>query len=429
MERPTKGATRRALPDCVIAGGYLVWYEVTGFFNKNIKGCEMRYQDIVYGSIEIPDDVVDLFQTDLLLRLRGISQDSMPAEYLPSCTVPNRFQHGIGVWWLATRLTKKPEFAHLARILPIAGLLHDAGNTPFSHVGEVFLREATGLDGESHLRVLLEGSDLSLELKRRGISQNELLAFVTGKAKPWSDLLCGSMDIDNLDNIIRWAKTQGIAGAEYSPYRIVDGMTLSLDGTEIELCEEIRNEVALWKRARGAIYREVYNEPHFGLLTMLQRALEFAYLRGEIRPEFWRLADKEGFEYLFSCNAGSRKLAEQIRAMKPYQPVASWDGTLPSGFDHIRNWKLRHEVANCIARDFQLPRWKVAAAVSKARDVRAVGMKFRGSSVVPLDQSDQPFWRIRIYAHPELAELSEHMRGWSLSDLCRSAAEAPGVSL
>ena len=145
----------------------------------------MRWDDLLYGEIEIPEEVWKLFAHPLLIRLRGISQAVLPLEANPF-TALNRFWHGIGVWWLAKVLTARPEFRqrHIARNLPLAGLLHDAGNPPFSHIGEWFMKEAIGHDGETHLRELLLGSELAHALERLGADPPFVCNLVAGRAAP-----------------------------------------------------------------------------------------------------------------------------------------------------------------------------------------------------------------------------------------------------
>lgn len=376
----------------------------------------MRWDDLVYGEIEIPEAIWKLFAHPLLIRLRGISQAVLPLEANPF-TALNRFWHGIGVWWLAQSLTARSEFRqeHIAVNLPLAGLLHDAGNPPFSHHGEWFMREAIGHNGETHLREFLLGSELALELERLGADPLFICNLVAGRAEPWSQLLNGSVDLDNLDNVLRYAIGRGIRAVTYDPFRIIAGYRIAPDGKAIELDRTALWEVRKWQMARRAIYESVYGYPQQALEMMLFRALELAHAAGELPPEFWRLTDAVAVRHLETCNRGTRALIRGVMGLQPYRLVQSWEGKESPFGCAWDSWRVRKAVADELAAVAGVEPWEATAFVEMGRDRRQITLAVRGDDGERRSarrEEDEPTYRLHAYLkHPPrqsaAAELSD----------------------
>jgi len=86
----------------------------------------MKIKDVVYGEEEVNEPIlIELINSKEIQRLKGISQFGIPEEYyhMPCFS---RYDHSIGVMILLRRLG-----ANLKE--QIAGLLHDASHTAFSH--------------------------------------------------------------------------------------------------------------------------------------------------------------------------------------------------------------------------------------------------------------------------------------------------------
>src|SRR3989344_9426960 len=99
------------------------------------------YTDPLYGALEISPAETELFQTPELARLRDISLSAVPTIMLPWGKIASRFEHSVGVAHLAKLVMEKSQFADIGIDLVFAGLLHDIGSPPFSHLTEIFLEE------------------------------------------------------------------------------------------------------------------------------------------------------------------------------------------------------------------------------------------------------------------------------------------------
>jgi HD superfamily phosphohydrolase len=115
------------------------------------------YRDQVHMDIELHPLVVEIMDTKEFQRLRFLCQLGA-AQFVFSGAVHNRFQHSVGVSHLCgellTQLRRRQPELHISDedvlCVQIAGLCHDLGHGPFSHVfdGEFIPRTRPDLVGE-----------------------------------------------------------------------------------------------------------------------------------------------------------------------------------------------------------------------------------------------------------------------------------------
>lgn len=120
-------------------GGTKEWsrsFEVTGEY----EGDKM-FQDSIHGCMHLPSEVVKMMDTTQFQRLRGLKQLGTACYVYPTA-VHTRFEHSIGTAYLAGKwldqLGKEHfdqnELRYWRTAVMRAGLLHDLGHGPFSHV-------------------------------------------------------------------------------------------------------------------------------------------------------------------------------------------------------------------------------------------------------------------------------------------------------
>ena len=111
-----------------------------GYMNSDYK----IVRDPLYGYIGLTKREVDLLDTIWLQRLRRIKQLAMTDLVYPSA-VHTRFEHSLGVLHVADMMASQLKLSdHDREIARTAGLLHDIGHGPFSHVFETVLEIANG---------------------------------------------------------------------------------------------------------------------------------------------------------------------------------------------------------------------------------------------------------------------------------------------
>ncbi|XP_047669851.1 deoxynucleoside triphosphate triphosphohydrolase SAMHD1-like [Tachysurus fulvidraco] len=113
----------------------------TGHFGQESVGHEKVFNDPIHGHIELHPLLVKIIDTPQFQRLRYIKQLGGAYFVFPGAS-HNRFEHSVGVGYLAgclikTLSEKQPELGITEKdilCVQIAGLCHDLGHGPFSHL-------------------------------------------------------------------------------------------------------------------------------------------------------------------------------------------------------------------------------------------------------------------------------------------------------
>jgi len=172
-------------------------------------------KDPVHGYISVTEEELGVIDTYAVQRLRRIIQ--LPFVYLvyPGAR-HSRFDHSLGCMHLAGEFAEKLGLdEHRRKVLRLAGLLHDVGHAPYSHLFEALLNEE-GLTHEAMTsRILREDEELIEAIERCGVDRRELLDVLEGRAVE-SPIISGPMDADKLDFLVRDAYFTG------APYGLID---------------------------------------------------------------------------------------------------------------------------------------------------------------------------------------------------------------
>ena len=104
--------------------------------------------DPVHGFIPLSQLMVQIMDTPEFQRLRDLKQLGAAYFVFPSAT-HSRLEHSIGVSFLARETMislqqRQPELnitARLIELVQIAGLIHDLGHGPYSHLYDDYVRE------------------------------------------------------------------------------------------------------------------------------------------------------------------------------------------------------------------------------------------------------------------------------------------------
>lgn len=128
----------------------------------------MEYVDRIYGAFTIDEPVVvELIKSRPLERLKEVNQYGASFYRFPHLNT-SRFEHSVGVYYILRRLG--------ASVLEqIAGLLHDAPHTAFSHVSDVVFGDASQAFHEKFREKIIFESEIPRILHAHGFSVWKLL--------------------------------------------------------------------------------------------------------------------------------------------------------------------------------------------------------------------------------------------------------------
>lgn len=120
----------------IVAGaGLLLVFAVVGFWGRSKPSVTNPFiAHTIYGDFEVTEPVlIDLFKSPVMERIKHVRQYGVSDYVVKQPCEYTRYEHCVGVWALLRMFGASLEEQ-------IAGLLHDASHTVFSHVGDILFR-------------------------------------------------------------------------------------------------------------------------------------------------------------------------------------------------------------------------------------------------------------------------------------------------
>lgn len=210
----------------------------------------------IHGMIILPPIITYLSNTIEFNKLRLISQLGVAQLKYPSAT-HSRASHSFGVAHLAGKIGKKLECTEKEiQLLQVAGLLHDIGHKPFSHLYE----EAFDYNHEK------EGVIIAEKLLKDVMQEDEITLvkdMILGNERKERGFLtqivhCEGFDVDEIDYIMRDNYFALGKKLDFSYliecYRVTEGRISFLPKAALQISE-------LWIE-RSLLFQMVYLEKH-----------------------------------------------------------------------------------------------------------------------------------------------------------------------
>lgn len=365
----------------------------------------MKYYDFLYGEIELEKEILELCQTKVLARLRDISLSAVHPRIVPAGDFISRFKHSLGVVHLAEILCTKPEFESFQKELTLAALLHDVGSPPFSHCAEHFQSEVFGKDHESCVGDILDSSEIKTILKGQRVSLEEVVSIIKGEQQPLGKLINGTIDLDNLDNSLRFGLSGGILEEKiYDPEHLA--LSFDLRHGEIFILKGYAEEIEKWEECRRKVYQWVYDDRNLSPGMMMFRALEFAYFNGELAEDFFYLTESEAFSYLTEkCSRATRELVEDALRWRFFVRAAEYITRKPTTRvkELCSGMKQRKYLADRVAEELKITKKDVCVYTGKDKGYKKIKIPFidEGGKTGNFVPKEERRWIIKVYIDPE----------------------------
>ena len=195
-------------------------------------------KDPVHGYVYITEaekEIMDSYPMQRLRRLRQLAG----SEYVYPGANHTRFEHCIGVMYLAGKVLENPHISRVvtdeeAEVARIAALLHDVGHGPFSHVFEHLLIRDLNRTHEDITSWLVEKSEVGDRLAKMGFNPAEVGKLAVGKLhKPKKSFLdqviSSAVDVDKQDFIVRDTFHTGAEYGFIDVFRLIHALDV-MDG-------------------------------------------------------------------------------------------------------------------------------------------------------------------------------------------------------
>ncbi|KPV61455.1 MAG: HD domain protein [Candidatus Bathyarchaeota archaeon BA1] len=201
-------------------------------------------KDPVYGYIYITEaekEVIDSFPLQRLRRLRQLAG----AEFVYPGANHTRFEHSIGVMYLAGLLSENPNLSQYLskdeiQMIRIAALLHDVGHGPFSHIFEHLLEKFLQKTHEDINVWIVQESELKDVINKLGYNPNLMGKLSVGWLhKPgrsfMDQIIRSAVDVDKLDFVVRDTHHTGAEYGYVDIFRIIHMLDIIDENLAIDL--------------------------------------------------------------------------------------------------------------------------------------------------------------------------------------------------
>ena len=303
-----------------------------------------RIWDPLYGRTQIGEFEAQLLSLPEVQRLRYIRMCNINSLLITGASEISRFEHSLGVlrlaqeWSIINKLDGRTRENLLA-----AAILHDVQTGPFGHSFQYVL-EDTKAGAEDFLHDdLIHGVRHNYYMKLfssahfsgKPFAAPQLLGdrwrcvaeMIEGRG-PLGPVIAGSMDLDNLDNVIRLAYHVGIAHRSNvdEVLRIVRGFRPGSRPGRLSVNRNVVPDIASWQDVRRKLYEFLLLDwAEFSAKGMLTSAVEGALSAGLLGTDSWSQTDDGFLNSLEKHAIGEYQhvasLIRRVRTGELYSPI------------------------------------------------------------------------------------------------------------
>jgi uncharacterized protein len=201
-------------------------------------------KDPVHGYVYVTEaekEIIDSYPMQRLRRLRQLAG----SEYVYPGANHTRFEHCIGVMFLAGKVVENPNLSRIvgddeADMIRLAGLLHDVGHGPFSHVFEQLLIRDLEMTHEDVTSWIIAKSEIGDKITKIGFQKENVAKLAVGKLhKPdkafWDQIISSGVDVDKQDFIVRDTYHTGAEYGFIDVFRLIHALDVFGEDLAVEL--------------------------------------------------------------------------------------------------------------------------------------------------------------------------------------------------
>ena len=256
----------------------------------------------------------------------------------------SRFEHTLGVLRLAQEWANENELDKVRRNdLLAAAVLHDVQTGPFGHTFQYVL-EDTGAGEQKfvhedvaagaaqnyymHIPEAAQFAGVKFGAPRLlGERWKEVSAIIDGSGN-FGPIIAGTMDLDNLDNVVRLAYHSGLADRRDidAVLAVTRGIKAGSVAGSLRVHSSVLEEIARWQAVRKRLYEFLLLDwGEFSAKAMLTKAVERGVSAGLLGTNSWSYTDDDLLNHLETSSIGEYQdvanLVRRLRCGDLYWPM------------------------------------------------------------------------------------------------------------
>ncbi len=284
--------------------------------------------DPIHDFIRVYDHELEIIDNPIFQRLRRIRQLSGAHLTYPAAQ-HTRFEHSLGVMHISSQAGSALKEKGILKsedieILRLAGLLHDIGHGPFSHLFEEIIQQKK-ISHEDFGKDLILKSKIGDTLSKNGFDKKLItkIAFGDSKYQYLNEIVSGTLSADMMDYLLRDGYFTGAEHAKIDHKRLTQSLDVHKKKLALERSALYSFESMM--HSRYQMFKAVYfHKTVRAAEVMLIEALrlsdeEFGFTSFNLN-EFVKLTDEHVLSTLLSSKSSklkrARKFAEDYQNRK-----------------------------------------------------------------------------------------------------------------
>ena len=313
--------------------------------------------DPIHDFIRVYDHELEIIDNPIFQRLRRIKQLSGAHLTYPAAQ-HTRFEHSLGVMHIASQagyvLKEKGILkSHEIKILRLAGLLHDIGHGPFSHLFEEIIQQKK-ISHEDFGKAIILKSEIGDTLTKNGFDKKFItkVAFGESKYQYLNEIISGTLSADIMDYLLRDGYFTGAEHAKIDHKRLTQSLDVHKKKLALERSALYSFESMMYSRYQ--MFKAVYfHKTVRAAEVMMIEALrlsddEYGFTSFNIN-EFVKLTDEYILSLLLSSKSSklrkARQLAEDYQNRKLLKCVYERIFTSKTLLEQIKTDEIRYSLS------------------------------------------------------------------------------------
>ncbi|WP_144063011.1 hypothetical protein [Litchfieldella anticariensis] len=304
---------------------------------------KMRFYDPLYGVVELTEFEYSLIFLPEVQRLRYVRMCNINSLLITGASEISRFEHVLGVMCLAKEWVKS-QAENVSSVwgkpMVAAAVLHDMQTGPFGHsfqyvvedneIDEAFKHEDLMYGEKLNFHQMVD-ANVSFSGKPFGAGDKlkniwtDVTSLIKGEGE-YGPLISGTIDLDNIDNVVRLAYHVGIASKRDATIALSLAKNISCHEGMVSITADHVDKISQWQIIRKNLYRFLLLDwAEFSAKAMLTKAIEIAVERNLIESSNWKMTDDEFLEHLIESSVGENQeigqLVKNLRTGDLYTPL------------------------------------------------------------------------------------------------------------
>jgi HD superfamily phosphohydrolase len=313
--------------------------------------------DPIHDFIRVYEHELSIIDNPIFQRLRRIRQLSGAHLTYPAAQ-HTRFEHSLGVMHIASQaghaLNEKGILqSDDIEILRLAGLLHDIGHGPFSHLFEEIIQEKK-ISHEDFGKKIILNSEIGDNLSKNGFDKKLItkIAFGDSKFQYMNEIISGALSADMMDYLLRDGYFTGAEHAKIDHKRITQSLDvhkkkLALERSALYSFESMMH--SRYQMFKAVYFHKTVRAAEVMLIEALRLADdEFGFTTFNLN-EFVKLTDEYVLSTLISSKSSklnrARQLAQDYQNRKLLKCVYERILTSQTNLKKTRTDELRNEIS------------------------------------------------------------------------------------